>query len=184
MKNVDPSDIVKVVQNYSGYIKKVCHKFFIVGGTKEDLFQEGVIGAIEACKNYNGESLFEDKFDPFVKLCIKRQIIDAIKKTQAKKNLALNSSVPIITFDESGEEISKLDTIIDRTNICDPLEIFIDREKFNEKLKICERELSEFEKIVLSHYLAGEKQSEIAKKLGKTVKSIDNTLQRIKTKVK
>jgi RNA polymerase sporulation-specific sigma factor len=44
--------------------------------------------------------------------------------------------------------------------------------------------LSAFEKQVLGHYLAGEKQSEIAQNLDRDVKSIDNTLQRIKSKLK
>lgn len=184
MKNIDTGDIVKVVQNYSGYIKNVCRKFYIVGGTAEDLYQEAIIGLLEACKNYNGESLFDAKFDGFAKLCIKRQIYDAIKRSQSGKNKALNEYVSLVSMAETGEEFSKLDFMLDRTAICDPLEIFIDREKFNEKIEICDRELSEFERIVLNHYLAGEKQSEIAKKLKKSVKSIDNTLQRIKNKLK
>ena len=184
MKNIDTSDVVKIVQEYSGYIKNLCRKFYIVGGTTDDLYQEGIIGLLEACKNYNGESLFEPRFDAFVKICIKRQIIDAIKKNQSKKNKALNESVSLIGMTESGDEISKLEIISDRTVICDPLELFIDKEKNYEKLELCEKELSDFEKIVLSHYLAGEKQSEIAETLNKSVKSIDNTLQRIKNKLK
>ena len=184
MKNIDTSDVVKIVQEYSGYIKNVCRKFYLVGGTTEDLYQEGIIGLLEACKNFNGENLFGPQFDAFVKICIKRQIFDAIKKTQSKKNKALNESVSLVGMTENGDEISKLDIITDRTSICDPLEMFIDKEKFYEKMDICERELSDFENLVLAHYLAGEKQSEIAKNLDKSVKSIDNTLQRIKNKLK
>lgn len=184
MKNIDTSIIVKIVQEYSGYIKNLSRKFYLVGGTTEDLYQEGIIGLLEACKNYNGEELFGPQFDAFVKICVKRQIFDAIKKTQSKKNKALNESVSLVGVTESGDEISKLDIISDRTSICDPLEIFIDKEKFYEKIDLCERELSEFENLVLAHYLSGEKQSEIAKNLNKSVKSIDNTLQRIKNKLK
>lgn len=184
MKNFDAGKVVKVVQNYSGYIKNLCRKFYIVGGTTEDLYQEGIIGLLEACQNYNGESFDDSAFDSFVKLCIKRQIFDAIKKTQNGKNKALNESVSLIGMSENGEELSKLDIIADRTAICDPLEIFIDKEKFNEKMQRCNEELSELEILVLNHYLAGERQSEIAKKLNKSVKSIDNTLQRIKNKLK
>lgn len=184
MNKVDAGEIVMVVQKYSGYIKNVCRKFYIVGGTNEDLYQEGIIGLLEACQNYNGDSLFEQRFDPFVKLCIKRQIFDAIKKNQSKKSKALNESISLVGMTENGEELSKLDIMTDRTTICDPLEIFIDYEKFNEKMEVCGKELSEFENLVLKHYLSGEKQSEIAKALGKNVKSIDNTLQRIKGKLK
>ena len=68
MSNFDPKDVVKVVQDYTGYITTTCRRFYIAGGTPEDLFQEGVIGLLEACKNYRGESLFEPMFDVFAKI--------------------------------------------------------------------------------------------------------------------
>jgi RNA polymerase sporulation-specific sigma factor len=43
--------------------------------------------------------------------------------------------------------------------------------------------LSEFEWEVLSHYLKGRAYTEIAKRLNKSVKSVDNALQRVKKKV-
>lgn len=184
MKEVSPSDIVQVVQKYSSFISSVCHRYYLVGGTDEDLFQEGVIGILEACKSYNGESLFDDKFDSFVKICIKRQIIDAIRSSNAQKNKALNESVSIVGHDANGDEISKLEIIPDRTTSNDPLDIFISKEKFNERIERCKEKLSDYELEVLKHYLGGEKQSEIAKNLNKDVKSIDNTIQRIKNKLK
>ncbi len=184
MKNVSPSDIVEIVQAYSDYINRICHKYFIVGGTKEDLYEEGVIGLLEACKSYNGESVFEERFEPFAKLCIRRQIIDAIKKSNTQKNKALNESVSFVNLMESGNDKSMLDVWSDRTTSNDPLDLFLDKEKFDERIKLCEGQLSSFEKEVLRHYLDGEKQSEIAKVLGRDVKSIDNTIQRIKSKLK
>lgn len=184
MNNVDPADLVKIVQKYSGYVGALSKKYYISGGTYDDLFEEGVIGILEACKSYNGESLFDEKFEPFVKLCIKRQIIDAIKKSNTQKNKILNESISLTKMDGNGEENSILNNFIDRNTSNDPLDLFIDREKIDERLRICEEELSVFEKHVLMHYLSGEKQNEIAKNLEKDVKSIDNTLQRIKSKLK
>lgn len=184
MNNVSPSDIVTIVQKYSDFINCICRKYFIIGGTKEDLYEEGVIGLLEACKNYNGESLFEARFDSFAKLCIKRQIFDAIKKSNTQKNKALNESISLVNISDSGDQQSMLDIWHDRTTSNDPLDLFLDREKFNERIKLCEKHLSKFEIEVLNHYLDGEKQSEIAKLLGRDVKSIDNTIQRIKAKLK
>ena len=184
MINVKTEDIVKIVQEYNNYIKNVCRKYYLIGGTIEDLYQEGIIGLLEACKNYNGESLFEERFDSFVKICIKRQIFDAIKKANRKKNKALNESVSFATFDHDGDEQSMLEILIDRSVSNDPLDLFIDQEKVSERLSKCDKRLSDFEKIVLEHYLDGEKQSEIAQSLNKPVKSIDNTIQRIKNKLK
>lgn len=184
LNNVDPADLVKIVQKYSGYVSGLSRRYYISGGTYDDLFEEGVIGILEACKNYNGESLFDDKFEPFVKLCIKRQIIDAIKKSNAQKNKILNESISLTKIDSNGEEDSILNNFIDRNTSNDPLDLFIDREKIDERLRICEEELSKFERQVLTHYLSGKKQNEIAKSLDRDVKSIDNTLQRIKLKLK
>lgn len=184
LKNISASEIVEVVQKYSNYVTSFCRRYYIAGGTDEDLFEEGVIGILEACKNYNGESVNEPRFDPFVKLCIRRQIFDAIKKSNTQKNRALNESLSLTSTDSNGKEKSVLDTLFDRNSSNDPLDIFIDKEKYNEKLAICERELSAFELEVLKHYLNGEKQSEIAKNLNRDVKSIDNTIQRIKSKMK
>ncbi len=184
MINVSTSDVVEIVQKYKSYITSICHKFYIVGGTSEDLFEEGVIGLLEACKSYNGESLFDERFEPFAKLCIRRQIFDAIKKSNTQKNKALNESVSFVNFDANGDELSTLELLLDRNTSNDPLELFIDKEIVSERMKICEKSLSAFEKEVLKHYLDGEKQSEIASSLNRDVKSIDNTIQRIKTKLK
>lgn len=184
MNNVDTTELTIVVQKYSGYINSLCHRFYIVGGTSDDLFEEGVIGLLQACKNYNGKSLLEEKFEPFAKVCIKRQIFDAIKKSNAQKNKVLNESVSLTNIGSDGDEISVLNLFIDRNTSNDPLDLFIDKEKVEERLKKCESKLSKTEKEVLTHFLAGEKQTEIAAKLSKTVKSVDSTLQRIKTKLK
>ncbi len=183
MKNVDPSDIVTIVQKYSPYVSYLSKKYYVKDGTADDLFEEGIIGILQACKNYNGENLFEEKFNGFVKLCIKRQILDAIRKSNAQKNKILNESISYTDLKSEDEKSLFFENIGDRSLSIDPLEKFIDREKFEERLKICEQELNDFEKQVLKFYLEGEKQSEIAQTLGQELKKIDNTLQRIKTKL-
>ena len=184
MSNFDPKDIVRVVQDYTGYIASSCRRYYIIGGTTEDLFQEGVIGLLEACKNYKGETLFEPKFDAFAKKCIHRQIIDSIRHANTLKNKALNEAKTIYGVNENGDEMQTLEILPDRTTVNDPLEIILEKEKTKEQMGICNTTLSEFEKQVLYLRLNGESQSEIAKTLNKDVKSIDNTIQRIKGKLK
>ena len=155
MKNVDTTEIVDVVQKYSPYVKFLSKKYFIKGGTHDDLFEEGIIGILEACKSYKGESFFDSGFEAFVKVCIKRQMLDAIRKSNAQKNKVLNESISYTNFYENGDERSILDIALDRNLSNDPLDIFIDKEKVQEKLRICESELNDFEKEVLTHYLSG-----------------------------
>lgn len=184
MDNVDPNELLEVVHKYSGFINSLCKRYYLNGGNSDDLFEEGVIGILEASKNYKGKSLLDESFDPFVKICIKRQIIDAIKKANTQKNKILNESLSLNKTNFNGEENSMLNTFIDRNVSNDPLDLFLDKETIEEKLGFCKLQLSSYENEVLVQYLSGKKQSEIAETLGKDVKSVGNTIQRIKNKLK
>ncbi|MBQ8451728.1 MAG: sigma-70 family RNA polymerase sigma factor [Clostridia bacterium] len=184
MKEVKSSDIIKIVDKYSGFVNSLCRRYFLIGGTHEDLYEEGIIGILEAIRNFKGESLFSEEFDIFVKLCVKRQVIDAIKKSNTKKSKVLNEAVALEITLESGEERNILETFQDPTTSNDPLDLILDSEKFNENLEKCKKKLSKLEIEVLNQYLSGKKQSEIAESLNKTTKSIDDTIQRIKGKMK
>ena len=66
----------------------------------------------------------------------------------------------------------------------DPEKIVIDRESFHlflDRLKGC---LSKMEREVLEEYLKGLNYQQIAAKMGKSPKAIDNALQRIKAKIR
>ena len=60
----------------------------------------------------------------------------------------------------------------------------LDRENTMNIEVILDEHLSNMEKQVLALYLDGKSYSDIATKLGKTNKSIDNAIQRIRDKVK
>ncbi len=63
-----------------------------------------------------------------------------------------------------------------------PLEQLIDREEADRLLGALEGKLSPLEKKVLEDYIDGSNYQEIARKLEKTPKSVDNAVTRIKTK--
>ncbi len=182
MKDNDEEIINKLVENYASLIRGICRRFYLVGGTSEDLYQEGMIGLLEAFRKFDESrgTVGDDSFKKFATTCIKRQMLDAIKHANTKKNQPLNSSVPILRKNEEDDEfeISELGTA------SDPEELFIVKEKQEERLAILAETLSEFEKAVLKYYLEGLSTKDIAKKLGKTPRSVTNTIQRIKTKVK
>lgn len=66
----------------------------------------------------------------------------------------------------------------------DPEELVIEKEKLEVLEQIIDSELSIFEKAVLDLYLTGMSYSQIAAVLGKDVKSTDNALNRIKSKIR
>ena len=182
-KNFQDEEIINsLVENYASLIRGICRRFYLVGGTSDDLYQEGMIGLLEAAKQFDETkgTLGDDTFRKFATVCIKRQILDAIKHANTKKNQPLNNSVSIVRKNEEDEEFE----IAELGLALDPEEVFITKEKQEERLKILNEKLSDYEKEVLELYLDGLNTRTIAKKIGKTPRSITNTIQRIKNKVK
>ncbi|MBQ7579021.1 MAG: sigma-70 family RNA polymerase sigma factor, partial [Clostridia bacterium] len=175
---MNEQEIEDIIEYYLTSIRAISRKYYLVGGSDDDLFQEGMIGLLQAIQNfdYNKGDYKSESFKHFALVCIKRQILDAIKKANAKKNMPLNTYISFSqknSEDESYDlEVSKL--LEDYT--LSPEEILISKENKEEKMDILYKNLSKFELEVLKHYLAGEKQSETAEKLNKTPKQIDNTI--------
>ena len=65
-----------------------------------------------------------------------------------------------------------------------PEQILIEQERKQEFFDKLEEKLSRMERNVLYLYLEGSSYTQIAEKMGKTPKSIDNSLQRIRGKIK
>ena len=172
----------RVIEELLPEVRKIAQKFFIAGGSSDDLCQEGLIGLVDGIEKYDESrgDIESDAFKAFVLMCAKRQILDAIKKANSKKNMALNNSISLSAEDVESFGESGMELIHSLT----PEEIVMDRFEKEETASSISINLSSFEKDVLNLYLEGLKQSEIAEKLDKTTKSIDNTLQRIKNKIK
>lgn len=178
----DEELINQLVENYASLIRGICRRFYLVGGTSDDLYQEGMIGLLEAAKHFDESkgTIGDDTFKRFATTCIKRQILDAIKHANTKKNQPLNNSVPIVRKNDEDDEFE----IAELGMAADPEELFISKEKQEERLKLLSENLSRYEQMVLGLYLDGLNTNSIARTLSKTPRSITNTIQRIKNKVK
>ena len=181
--SIKDEDIInELVENYASLIRGICRRFYLVGGTSDDLYQEGMIGLLEAAKHFDETkgTIGDDTFKKFATTCIKRQILDAIKHANTKKNQPLNNSVPMVRKNDEDDEFE----IAELGVALDPEEVFITKEKQEERIKILSEKLSAYEQMVLDYYLDGLNTRTIAKNLNKTPRSITNTIQRIKNKVK
>ncbi len=170
------TDIIDfLMEKYKHCVRSEANAMFLIGGETEDLIQEGMIGLFKAIRDYDPGQ--ESSFYSFARLCIRRQMYTAIKASNRQKNQPLNTYVPFADADgESGMELTA-----DGSN---PEEQVISREYTRVFMERLNRELSRMEQEVLDLYLEGENYTKIAEILGKSPKSIDNTLQRIKKKVK
>jgi len=170
-----------LIYKYKNLVRTRSQTYFLIGGEKEDIIQEGLIGLYNAIRNFNAEKI--SSFRQFADLCITRQIITAIKAATRQKHIPLNSYVsldkPIYDEDSSW---TLIDTIAE-SNAIDPQTRLINLEKIvHLQLHLLES-LSEFERRVLYLYIDGYTYQEISEELNRHVKSIDNAMQRIKRKL-
>ena len=164
-----------LMEKYKGMVLKKAHAMFIVGGEREDLIQEGMIGLFRALRDYQpGKSA---TFATFANLCVERQIYKAIEMSGRLKNKPLNSYISL-----SEEESPILDSLAFEQQ--DPEAIVIDRENVNVMQEKIRQHLSRFETRGLDSYLEGMTYTQIAEAMGKSPKSIDNALQRIRGKIR
>ena len=103
----------------------------------------------------------------------------AIKKSNRDKNKPLNNFISLSS--ESGDDADKNELM--RGEEINPEEAYINMEAEKELIAEIESALSELEYRVLSLYLQGFSYDDIAKRTGKNVKSVDNTVQRIRNKL-
>lgn len=177
--NMDAQEYL--INKYKNFVRAKARTYFLLGGDKEDLIQEGMIGMYKAIRDFRSDKL--SSFRAFAELCITRQIITAIKTATRQKHIPLNSYVSLNKpiYDEDSDR-TLLD-IISGNKITDPEELIISREEFDNIEEKMGEILSSLEWKVLMYYLEGKSYQEIAADLNRHVKSIDNALQRVKRKL-
>ena len=167
----DKVAVEELLKKYKNIVLKIARHYFIVGGDIDDLMQEGMIGLYQAINTYDESK--EASFKTFAMLCIKRRILTAIKKANAKKNqifLYLVDNDSLVFFDKP-------------SNRENPEINYISKENFDYINEAIHKKLSKLEQKVLKLYLAGESYIEIAQKLKIEKKSVDNALARIRHKL-
>ena len=170
----DPRPTDLLMERYKGYVKALSHARFLIGGETDDLIQEGMIGLIKAVRDYDpGKGA---SFKTFATLCIVRQQTTAIEAAGRLKNNPLNQSVSLADVEWETAYLVMKDP--------SPEDIVLDRERAEELKSDIRRALSPFEREVLEYYLKDMGYREIAGVLGKPPKTIDNAIQRIRTKVR
>ncbi len=177
-----------LMRKYSGIVKGKAKAYYMVGADADDVIQEGMIGLMKAIRSFNPEK--KATFATFAEVCITRQIISAIRKANRIKHKPLNTSVslnrPIASdYELSGGEndgVTLGDTLY-AADAYSPEAMLIIKDVTAYILYNGDNVFSDFEMQVLSEAIKGYTYDQIADKLGKSKKSIDNALQRTKRKV-
>ena len=167
-KAKDAGALEQVLTKYKHVVVLIARKYFLIGGDKEDLIQEGMMGLYKAVNSFDAEK--NNNFSAYANMLIEREIISAIRSANSGNQQALSESVFIDNDDELGD------------SAC-PETDFIAEESTNELTNEINTKLSKFEKTVVDYYLKGYNYIDIAKITGKKPKAVDNALSRIKNKL-
>lgn len=173
----------EIVLRFMGLVRLKTRPYFLIGADDSDLLQEGAIGLVSAIREYSPARGVA--FRSFAETCIVHQLFTAIKSATRKKHSPLNNYISIdknVSAESDESENTLLDTMIQPGGI-NPEDAFLEREEYGEFLMKIQNELTELERSVLNLFLAEKSYGEIAEELGKTQKSVDNSIQRVKKKI-
>ena len=179
-QNGDGQALAYLLNKYKNFVRSKARSYFLIGADHEDIVQEGMIGLYKAIRDFQPSRLAS--FRSFAELCVKRQIITAIKAATRQKHVPLNSYVSLNKplYDEESDR-TLLDVIEGR--VTNPEDLYISQEDLARIQTQISEVLSDLERQVLEAFMDGKSYQEIAELLGRHVKSIDNALQRVKRKL-
>ena len=155
----------EIADRYRGLLNSMTEKYARLAGMnshdEEDLRQEALIALYSAYLTYKTD---QDgvTFGLYAKVCIRNRLAGVLRKRHINEN--------------------SIDRVFSDT--VDPESEFISKEEYEALLSVIDGLLTDYEKSVFKLYLRDLSYREIAGKLGKNEKSVDNAICRIKTKIK
>ncbi len=179
-KNGDNHALEYLIDKYKELVNMKVSKYFIVGAEKEDIVQEGLIGLFKAVKSYKEDK--QNSFKSFANMCIERQLITAIKSSNRQKHMPLNGYLSLNSTAYEEDDDKPLLDKFQGNEVEDPLDTITRQEYYQYVEETIHKNLSTFEKQVLTYYIQGKSYVQIAEKLDAPVKSVDNAIQRIRKK--
>ena len=159
-----------LIRQYRNVVEAIAVKYINSPLEYDDIIQEGMIGLLAAIKTFNNSK--GTQFKTYAQTCINNSIQTALRKFNRKKDIPIGS---VIEYAE--EEIPEENGVISAEDY------YIAGESVSMLANTLKENLSEYENEVLRLHIVGCNYSEIAKRLSKTPKSVDNALQRIKKKL-
>ncbi len=167
----DSSAEEQLIAKYAVLVRACSRPYFLAGGDSEDLIQEGMLGLLSAVRRFEPDR--DVSFRTYAERCIRSRLYTAIKSAARRKHGPLNDSVSL--------ESPQFDELTLQQSLRDPEELVIIQE-LTDELKSSPY-LSKLEREVLSLYLSGLSCSDIALRAGRSAKSVDNAVQRIRKKL-
>jgi len=178
----DDTALEALLVRHRALVRARARAHFLVGADQEDLVQEAMIGLYLAVRAFDPEA--GSTFRTFAEVCVSRQVVTAIRSATRRKHGPLNDYVSLhgpVAAQDDGERT--LADLLPAPGLADPAELLAGIESVRALRDHVDRALSDLEVEVLRLHAAGVGYREIAQRLHRGAKSIDNALQRIRRKV-
>ena len=169
-----------LVMRYNRLVRICARPYFLAGGDSEDLIQEGMVGLLSAIREFTPEK--GSFFRAYAETCIRHRILSAVRAAARDKHTPLNHYVSFETPLPDGNTDSYSFSAA-RQPLQNPEDMFISREERRERLGTLKGQLSSLEAEILELYLRGYSYLEIAERVDRSPKAVDNAVQRIRRKV-
>lgn len=160
----------ELIKQYTPIVESVASRYSSSPMEQEDLVQEGMIGLLAAIKSYDRSR--GAGFKTYAYVCIDNSIQTSLRKYYRKKDIPANS---IVEYQEEDIPESRVSISAE--------EAYIANESVSLLTNVLREKLSDFENEVLRLHIVGCSYNEIAARLSKTPKAVDNALQRIRKKL-
>jgi RNA polymerase sporulation-specific sigma factor len=167
-----------LVSRYFGLVRICARPYYLAGGSYEDVTQEGLLGLLNAVREFSPEK--KVPFKSFAENCIKKRIYSGLKAATRNKHMPLNSYLPIDSLSDDG--VSAADLVFGRSDT-NPEELILSRERYEELFTELKGLLSSLESKILELYLEGLTVREISALTGRTPKSVDKAIWRVRRKL-
>lgn len=166
----DSAALSLLIEKYSDFILKKASSFKNLSGIDvEDLYQEGMIGFVSSI--YSFDEAYGTKFSSYSSIVYTRKMLSALR---INNNNVSNFSDFFVSIDDC--EFS--------SNNPSPEEVIMYNEELCEIIEFSKDNFSKTEKKVFKLILLGASNSEISEILDCSLKSVENSTQRIRRKLR
>jgi RNA polymerase sporulation-specific sigma factor len=171
-----------LISRYKNIVSSRAAIYYIIGGDRDDVIQEGMIGLFKAIRSYKADG--GSSFSNYAYMCISRQIVSAIRAASREKHSPLNDAVSLdqpVVWDVN--MYNTLADVIPAGADSDPENIVAKTELLESIVGQKNVSFSKLEHATIKYLTQGKTYREIAALTFKTPKQIDNAIQRIRAKL-
>lgn len=164
---------------YSSMIHaKSVAKSRLCGCDVDDLCQEAAIGFFNAVRNYDASR--GARFRTYAMVCVENVLISAVRTYISHMNQSLNNHSEFVDYEISDSVIS----YVSPESSGNPEGYMLKNESASKLIEAISSELTDLEKAVIGMRIRGASYEKTAERLGISIKSVDNAIQRVRQKMK